>query len=124
MSYAKLHKCQKEVKYTCDQCGKIYSNKDHLISHIKTDHEKQLDFECSICGKRSATSTKLSMHIFRCHSQVKCAICNKEIANPYDLKKHKLNVHKDTTGVWLCRHCPKSAFFDKSKFEKHMRDKH
>jgi DNA-directed RNA polymerase subunit RPC12/RpoP len=104
--------------------AKMFSSKRHLIGHIKTEHEKQFDFECSTCGKKVASNTKLLNHILQCHSQVKCEICNKEIANPYDLKRHKLAVHKDTTGVWLCGSCPKSVFFNKSKFDKHMKDKH
>ena len=128
MPFVDSHKCQKEVKYSyrysCNQCGKTYSNNDHLMSHIKTEHEKQFDFVCSICGKGCATKIKLKMHISRCHSQVKCDICNKEIANINDLRTHKFKVHKDMTNVWLCKHCPKSVFFDESKHEKHMRDKH
>ena len=131
MSYVELHTCQKGgetwppknkgLKYPCDRCSKTFSSKSHLI---KTDHEKQLDFECTTCSKKVGSKTQLSNHIFRCHSQVPCEICNKEIANPYDLKKHKLIVHKDTTGVWLCESCPKSAFFTKSMFVKHMKEKH
>ena len=134
MSYVELHTCQKGgetwppknkgLKYPCDRCSKTFSSKSHLIGHIKTDHEKQLDFECTTCSKKVGSKTQLSNHIFRCHSQVPCEICNKEIANPYDLKRHKLIVHKDTTGAWLCRRCPKSAFFTKSKFDQHMKDKH
>merc|ERR1712166_240247 len=70
------------------------------------------------------SKAKLSNHIFNCHSQFTCDICNKVIANPYDLKRHKLSVHKDTTGVWLCESCPKSAFFTKSKFDRHMKENH
>ena len=123
MSYVEIHKCQKGG-HLCDQCNKMFSSRQHLIGHIKTEHDKQLDFECSTCGKKTGSNTKLLNHILRCHSQVRCEICNKEIANPYDLKRHKLAVHKDTTGVWLCESCPKSVFFTKSKFDKHVKDKH
>ena len=122
-SYVNEHKCQKEGQH-CDQCGKTFSSKQHLDGHIKVEHLKILDVECAVCGKKVGSKTKLLNHMFRCHSQVTCEICNKEIANPYDLKRHKLIVHKDTTGAWLCRRCPKSAFFTKSKYDQHMRDKH
>ena len=131
MSYVEQHKCFKDnnfpsqvMKYPCNQCSKIYASKQALIGHVKTEHDKQLDFECSICGKQVGSKAKLSNHIFNCHSQVTCDICNKVIANPYDLKRHKLSVHKDTTGVWLCESCPKSFFFTKSKFDKHMKENH
>jgi hypothetical protein len=122
-SYVETHKCQKEGQH-CDQCGKSFSSKTNLDGHIKVEHDKILDFECTVCGKKVGSNAKLLDHMFRCHSQVTCEICNKEIANPYDLKRHKLIVHKDTTGAWLCRRCPKSAFFTKSKFDQHMKDKH
>ena len=123
MSYVEIHKCQKGG-HLCDKCEKIFSSRQHLIGHIKTEHDKQFDFECSTCGKKVGSNTKLLNHILQCHSKVKCEICSKEIANRYDLKRHKLAVHKDTTGVWLCEICPKSVFFTKSKFDKHVRDKH
>ena len=131
MAYVETHICFKDnnfpsqvKKYPCDQCSKIYASKPALNGHVKTVHEKQLDFECSICGKQVGSKNKLSNHIFSCHSQVTCDICNKVIANPYDLKKHKLSVHKDTTGVWLCQSCPKKAFFTKSMFDRHMKENH
>ena len=125
MSYVEIHKCQKAKDgFPCDQCNKKYSSRQHLIGHIKTEHDKQLDFECSTCGKKVGTKAKLQNHIYRCHSQVMCEICNKEIANPTDLKRHKFAAHKDTTGVWLCESCPKSVFFTKSKFDQHLKEKH
>ena len=111
------------LKYCCPEC-EFNNSRSHLVGHIKTDHEKQLDFEFTTCSKKVGSKTQLSNHIFRCHFQVPCDICNKEIANPCDLKRHKLIVHKDTTGVWLCESCPKSAFFTKSMFVKHMKEKH
>ena len=108
----------------CDKCSKTFSSRQYLIGHMKIEHEKQLDFECSTCGKKVGSKKRLRNHVFSCHSQVTCEICDKEIANPYDLKRHKLAVHKDTTGAWLCESCPKSAFFTKSSFNKHMKNKH
>jgi hypothetical protein len=125
MSYVEIHKCQKAKDgFPCEHCNKTYSSRQHLIGHIKTEHEKQLDFECSTCGKKVGTKSKLQNHVYRCHSQVTCEICNKEIANPTDLKRHKFAAHKDTTGVWLCESCPKSVFFTKSRFDQHVKEKH
>ena len=40
------------------------------------------------------------------------------------MTRHKFAAYKDTTGVWLCESCPKSFFFTKSKFDKHMKENH
>ena len=133
--YVDQHTCQIEKKYLkngqkkdrvfpCKLCDKTYSSNAHLKGHVKTVHEKCLDFECAHCGKKVGSSVKLQNHINSCHSQVKCEICGKDIANPYDLRKHKVFVHKETKGVWLCERCPKSMFLSKATFEKHMKEKH
>ena len=132
-AYVDQHTCRFEKKYqynrekrefACKQCDKTYSSNAHLEGHIKTVHENRLDFECQHCSKKVGSKIKLKNHIFSCHSQVKCEICGKDIANPYDLRKHKVFVHKETKGVWLCERCPKSMFLSKSTYEKHLKEKH
>ena len=46
------------------------------------------------------------------------------IANPAQLKRHKVFTHKQTDGAWFCQRCPKSVFFSKSTYENHLKDKH
>ena len=123
-SYIEQHDCPSIKRFACNQCDKTYSSNEHLKSHIRTVHEKCLDFECTHCGKKVGSQSKLNNHIYYSHSQVTCDTCGKEIANPYDLKKHKVFVHKETKGVWLCEICPKSAFFSKATFNKHVKEKH
>ena len=132
-SYVEHHKCPMEYnhqqnskgkRFPCNQCDKTYSCNVHLKSHIRTVHEKCLDFECTQCGKKLGSNVKLKNHTYYSHSQVNCDTCGKEIANPHDLKRHKVFVHKETKGVWFCEICPKSAFFSKSTFDKHVKDKH
>ena len=50
-------------------------------------------------------------------------ICYKKMSNPIELRRHKVFVHKETEGAWLCEKCPKRAFFSQSTFEKHIADK-
>ena len=40
MSYVEIHKCQKGG-HLCDKCEKIFSSRQHLIGHIKTEHDTQ-----------------------------------------------------------------------------------
>ena len=60
--------------------------------------------------------------MWKTHTQkVECDICLKTISNPNELKRHKVFVHKETEGAWLCEKCPKSAFFSQATFDKHMK---
>ena len=120
------HKCQKEngkVKnYPCDNCHTTFASKDNLKGHVLSVHEKRLDFACEHCGKRCPTLKVLDSHMKQVHTQnVKCEICDKKISNPIELRRHRVFVHKETKGAWLCAECHKSAFFSKSTFEKHMK---
>ena len=54
----------------------------------------------------------------------KFEICDEKIYNPLELRQHKVFVQKETKCAWLCVECPKSTFFSKSSFEKHMKAKH
>jgi hypothetical protein len=102
-----------------------FTKKHNLQSHVIKVHEKRCEFACDHCGKKWATSNLLRCHIKKTHTEhVNCEICNKKISNPFELKRHKVFVHKETKGAWLCVKCPKSAFFSKSTFEKHMKTKH
>ena len=127
--FSNQHKCQKENgkinSYPCENCHVTFTSKDNLESHVLSVHEKRLDFSCDHCGKKCPTLKVLDGHIKQVHSQnVKCEICDKKISNPIELRRHKVFVHKQTDGAWLCEMCPKSAFFSKTTFEKHMKTKH
>ena len=123
------HKCRKENSklhsYPCDNCDMKFTSKDNLKSHVLSVHEKRLDYACEHCGKRCPTLKVLDGHVKQTHTQnVKCEICDKKVSNPIALRRHKVFVHKETKGAWLCVECPKSAFFSKSTFDKHMKSKH
>ena len=131
-SYKDLHKCFKGVRYAqkkidkvpCPHCDRLFSSTTNMRSHVKSVHEKILDFECGQCGKKLASKKTLDNHIVQSHNQVTCELCHKKVATKTDLRKHKVFVHNDTKGAWLCERCPKTVFFMKSMFEKHMKNKH
>jgi len=129
----RTHKCigrnkhfskKKEQIFTCTQCQKTFKRNINLQSHIKSQHENSLDFDCTICGKKFALLKTLKNHIWQCHTPVSCKICEKTVATSIDLKKHIVLVHNNTNGAWLCDKCPKKVFFVKTNFEKHIREKH
>jgi hypothetical protein len=95
-----------------------------MKSHIKRVHEKRQDFLCKPCRKYFGSHKDLKGHTDQCHSQVTCEICNKEISNPFELKKHRVFVHKETEGAWICRNCPRKVFFTQFAYDKHKNEKH
>ena len=127
--YTKQHTCQghfgKVSSYSCDHCHLTFTSKENMKVHVLRVHEKRLDFDCEYCGKKWPTLSTLKNHVRQAHTQhVICEICKKKISNPLELRRHKVFVHKQTEGAWLCPKCPKVASFSKSTFEKHMRTKH
>ena len=131
-AYKDVHKCFKGVRYAqkkqdkvpCPHCDRLFSSTTNMRSHIKSVHEKVLDFECPQCGKKLASKKTLDNHIVQSHNQVTCELCHKKVATKTDLRKHKVFVHNETKGAYLCERCPKTVFFMKSMFEKHMKNKH
>lgn len=114
----------KNTKYSCKHCDQTYASNQNLQSHIQSVHEKGQDYECKPCGKKFGSYRAVVNHNNQSHSQVNCEICGKQIANPNALKRHKVFVHNDTKGAWLCEKCPKKVFFVQTAFEKHMNEKH
>jgi KRAB domain-containing zinc finger protein len=123
--YSSQHKCHLENIHSCDHCNMTFTAKGNLKTHVLSVHEKRLDFACEHCGKMWPTLNTLKNHVRKTHTEhVNCEICDKKISNPLELRRHKVFVHKETKGAWLCVECPKSAFFSKSTFDKHMKSKH
>ena len=131
-SYKDVHRCFADVRYIqkkkdkvqCPHCDKQFSGTPNMRAHIKAAHEKIFDFECDQCGKKLATMKRLKSHITQSHNQVACELCHKKVATGTDLKRHKVFVHNITKGAWLCERCPKTVFFMKSMYDKHMMNKH
>lgn len=51
--------------YTCNKCGKSFSQKSHLNTHAKSHQEKQLI--CDLCNKRFTLLHHLSTHMQNVH---------------------------------------------------------
>jgi hypothetical protein len=103
----------------------LFENSTTRIAIIKVVHESRLDFGCDQCGKKLVSKIRLLAHVRQAHSShIICDICNKKIANPDQLKRHKVFTHKETKGAFFCEKCPKSVFFLKKTYEHHLKDKH
>ena len=86
-----------EFDYSCDVCGKKFSNKALFNLHEKVHVEKHLKLEiCQICSKILSDISGLRAHMSSKHGEAKfqCGQCNKQFKSKVSLKKHH-EVHSD-----------------------------
>jgi uncharacterized Zn-finger protein len=79
----------------CQLCGKLYSNKAHLMRHM-TSHTNLRPYKCDICHLAFRNTSRLKRHK-ETHSGIKpykCPLCEIKVSRKEHLKRH-LIVHMD-----------------------------
>jgi len=99
-------------RFTCDHCGKTYSQKPRLKNHIKRDYEKVPveRFPCTECGKSFSTRTNLNRHVSIVHSSERfsCNGCNKRFACKRACDMHMRVCEKNKGTPIKCSNCSKT----------------
>ena len=73
----------------CNICGKVYSRKDSVLSHIKEVHVQKFDFECQLCHKQFISNAKLRIHLKSGHHIPLYFCCGEQFETKYKYRKHK-----------------------------------
>ncbi|GAB0094717.1 uncharacterized protein DMENIID0001_100420 [Sergentomyia squamirostris] len=97
---------------TCDNCGKTFKRKEHLIQHLKL-HAGLRPFKCEEpgCNKTFSRKEHLMRHVVS-HTGKKmfsCEFCHKFFSRKDNLNKHK-RTHSEyvNNGPFYCEICQKS----------------
>ena len=80
--------------YTCESCGKTYSNQTLLQNHIKRMHTEPM--KCSECDFKTPYTKRLAEHKMRHEGTIyhTCQICGTKLLGSSYLRKHMLLVHE------------------------------
>jgi len=131
----------------CPYCDVAARDKNYLELHIDQKHQDiagELNHICPQCGKGFIFKYSLTKHIWMHKNKPSqllnarhmkkpntekptCHVCGKQFKNQsrkFLLKKHLLFQHNIDEGAVFCEICPKTVFFSKRNYNKHMEKEH
>ena len=119
-------KSHKDFKgFTCDQCGKWFTNSQNLIYHKQSSHEGNLKtYKCDLCEKTLTTKKSYRNHkknIHETHRDDTCNECGRVFKTPMSLGRHMKIMH--TLPTHKCDFCEKT-FFDFKRLKNHTDRSH
>ncbi|XP_045536551.1 zinc finger protein 674 [Papilio machaon] len=84
------------VRYECAQCGRAFTAKGALVTHLHT-HGTSKRFVCELCGKQFAQKFALQLHADSRHRRLPppcaCHLCPKRFRRKSVLKEHMKRAH-------------------------------
>jgi KRAB domain-containing zinc finger protein len=121
-------KQHKEMRFSCEVCGKIFHIKHHLNSHM-LHHNQARVHACDVpdCSYSTKVPNDLQRHKKIMHTSIlyTCLLCGKNIKNYYFYKLHVAKHGTETPGVVKCLHLNcKKLFENGDELQKHTKTAH
>ena len=111
-----------QPKFSCDQCGKVYTRKHNLVQHVKVKHQN-FTYKCQECNLEYSSRSNLDVHVKAKHKNVtyKCKDCDAEYKYRQEYTQHVRSKH---LGVrHKCELCGKK-FINKASLKDHIQSTH
>ena len=110
---------------TCNYCGRKFSQKNNMLGHVATVHEKKKPFHCEVCSSIFAEKRRLKEHITSVHENkptYKCHYCDRYFSQKNNMRRHVATVHEKKK-PFHCEICS-SAFAEKRRLKEHITSVH
>ncbi|KAM7349276.1 histone H4 transcription factor [Cochliomyia hominivorax] len=113
--------------FKCSMCDMTCSSASALATHVRYRHLKDKPFKCVECEYRCVRESDLNQHVQLVHSQEvhRCEEpgCTYAVKTFQALRRHYLEIHKNTTFIYIC-HCCDKPFKNGKTLSSHLIKKH
>ncbi|XP_033210157.1 zinc finger protein 91-like isoform X2 [Belonocnema kinseyi] len=121
-----------ESKYKCEKCARSYKWKKHLNHHLRYECDVTPQFICKFCGKQFSRKFNMNTHINDLHlktylkppkTEHNCDQCCRSYTAISSLNKHKRLKHAEVKPQFFCDSCDFQTK-EKSYLLKHIISRH
>ena len=106
---AKQQKRNKNKRFSCRICGKMFKFKRNEMNHRFQEHNK--DNQCYICNVPYQSLSDRKEHKSRFHKNGKmCEICETEFVSSNDVENHQIEQHQGRQ--FKCNLCSSEMMYD------------
>ena len=112
----------KSTSTQCSECGKLFSSKNSLLRHYKSEHEG-IKYHCNQCDYQAKTNGNLQIHIQSKHEGIKydCNQCDYQAKTNGNLHRHIQSIHEGIK--YPCNQCDFQAT-SQFHLQRHIQSKH